>query len=164
MLHSHPNLSNSNVFRILVKWKVPKVTTKLKSDLILLQQEQVQKFLQLQQSPSLAQDVEHKQEPKRDASSSSPQQETPSSSSPFPPSSSASSFTVHYLPTPSDPGISSDVNSKDKSENDLCAEKSTSDATRQQARPNADEIELTSTTTGEERRFVIIIECHSSDC
>ena len=115
----------------------------------------MQKILQLQQSPSPSQDVEQKREPKKEASSSSPQQETPSSS-PFPPSSSASSFTVHYLPTPSDSGVSSDASSKDKPESDLCVGKSTLEPTRHKARPNADEIELTSTTTREERRFVVL--------
>ena len=109
----------------------------------------MKKILQLQQSPSRSRDVENKDEPRQEASSSSAQPESPSSS--------ASSFTVHYMPTPCDSGDSSDSIGKDKPEKDASVGKSTSETSKPEAKPSVDEIELKSTTTDEERRFVGLI-------
>lgn len=107
-----------------------------------MQQEQVEKFLQI---PNL-QDVQPKEEPKQEAatSSSSPRQ-NPSPSPSFSPSPN-SSFTVHHLPSPSATASSSNVVVNDKPESDPCVGSSTLDSPRQQPSQGVDEIDLASTT------------------
>ena len=58
------------------------------------------------------------------------------------------------MPTPCDSGASSDSNGKDKPEKDASVVKSTSETPKPEEKPNVAEIELKSTTTDEERRFV----------
>ena len=61
------------------------------------------------------------------------------------------------MPTSCDSGASSDSNGKDKPEKDVSVGKSTSETSKPEAKPSVDEIELKSTTTDEERRFVGLI-------
>lgn len=116
-------------------------------------QEQLKKFLQLPKSLSFSQDAVHNQVSKPETSSSSPQKNSPSSSSSsVSPPSSASSFTVHYLPTSSDPVQSSYSKGKEKPKNLPCEATVSLEAPRQQASQKAAEIELKVTTTDEEQR------------